>query len=87
MPKFTEMRKKSEGNCSSFSLTPRKLFTDNSSWQPKHSIPHITVTFYGDIVKMCEDFFPNFGDKSTCCRITTTHRLTFDFRQGIFDNK
>jgi hypothetical protein len=23
---------------------------------------HTTMTFYGDCVKMCEDFAPNFGD-------------------------
>jgi hypothetical protein len=28
---------------------------------------------------MCEDFFPNFGDKTTGCCITTTHLLTFPF--------
>jgi hypothetical protein len=26
------------------------------------SVPHTTVTFYGDCLKMCEDFAPNFGD-------------------------
>jgi hypothetical protein len=35
----------------------------NSFWQAKYSIPHTTVTIYGDCVKMCEDFDPNFGDK------------------------
>jgi hypothetical protein len=29
----------------------------------KQSILHTTVTVYGDCVKMCEDFPPNFGDK------------------------
>jgi hypothetical protein len=43
--------------------------------QAKHSIPHTTVT-YGDCVKMCEDFTPNFHDKRTGCCITTMHRLT-----------
>jgi hypothetical protein len=27
----------------------------NSSWQAKQSIPHTSVTFYGDCVKVCED--------------------------------
>jgi hypothetical protein len=27
------------------------------------TVPHTTVTFYGDCEKMCEDFVPNFGDK------------------------
>jgi hypothetical protein len=35
----------------------------NSSWQAKQSIPHTTVMFYGDCVKMCKDFAQNFGDK------------------------
>jgi hypothetical protein len=26
------------------------------------SVPHTTVTVYGDCVKMCEDYAPNFGD-------------------------
>jgi hypothetical protein len=47
-------------------------------------IPHTIVTFYGDCVKMCEDFDPNFGDERTGCCITTTHRLTFHFTSGIF---
>jgi hypothetical protein len=28
----------------------------NSSWQVKQSISYTTVTFYGDCVKICEDF-------------------------------
>jgi hypothetical protein len=35
--------------------------------------------FYGDCVKTCEDSAPNFGDKTTGCCITTTHRLTLSF--------
>jgi hypothetical protein len=35
--------------------------------------------FYGDCVKMYEDFLPNFGNKITRCHITTTHRLTLPF--------
>jgi hypothetical protein len=54
------------------------------SWQLKHSIPHNIVTFYGDCVKMWEDFAPNFGDKRTGCQITTHYLL---FHQGIFDQK
>jgi hypothetical protein len=30
--------------------------TKNSFWQSKQSIPHTTVIFYGDYVKMCEEF-------------------------------
>jgi hypothetical protein len=40
--------------------------------------PHTTKTFYGDSVKMCKDFTPNFGDERTGCCITTDH-LTFPF--------
>jgi hypothetical protein len=70
--------------CSSFSLTWRGLFTNNSVWQAKESIPHTTVNFCGDCFKMCQDFSPNFGDKTTFCCITTTHHLTLPFHQGIF---
>jgi hypothetical protein len=41
------------------------------------------MTFYGDCVKMCEDFAPNFGEKTGCC-ITRMHRLTLSFSRGIF---
>jgi hypothetical protein len=34
--------------CPSFFFTSRSLFTKNSPWQPKQSIPHTTVTFYSD---------------------------------------
>jgi hypothetical protein len=30
------------------------------------------MTLYGDCVKICEDFLPNFGDKGTGSCITTT---------------
>jgi hypothetical protein len=39
------------------------LYTKNLFWQAKQSIPNTTVTFYGDCMKMCEGFAPNFGDK------------------------
>jgi hypothetical protein len=35
----------------------------NSFWKAKQSIPHTTVTFYGDCMKMGEDFAQSFGDK------------------------
>jgi hypothetical protein len=56
------------------------LFTKNLSWQAKKSIPHTTVTIYGNCVKMCEDF----GDKRTGCCSRTTHHLTLPFHLGIF---
>jgi hypothetical protein len=33
----------------------------------EQSVPHTTMKFYGDCVKMCEDLAPNFGDKRTGC--------------------
>jgi hypothetical protein len=69
---------------SSFSSTLSGLFTKNWSWQAKQSIPHITVTFYGDCVKMCEDVVPNFGDKRTGCCTTTTLHLTLPFTGDFF---
>jgi hypothetical protein len=65
-------------------LRHQGVFTSNSSWQAKQSIPHATVTFYDDCVKMSEDFFPNFCHRRTDCCITTTHHLTFPCHQGIF---
>jgi hypothetical protein len=76
--------------CSSFYLTSRWLFIRNTSWQAKQSIPHTTVTSYGDCVNICEIFAPppplNFGDKSTGCCITTKHHLTFITRD-FFDQQ
>jgi hypothetical protein len=60
------------------------LFTMNSSWQAKQSSPHTTLTFYGDCVKMCEDFALNFGVNRTGCCITTTHHLTLSSSPGNF---
>jgi hypothetical protein len=56
-----------------------ELFTKNLSWQAKQSIPHATVMFYGDCLKICENFAPNFGDKITGCCITTTRLFTLPF--------
>jgi hypothetical protein len=44
-------------------LSSRWLFTKNLSWQAKQSILHTIVTFYGDCVKLCEDFTPNLATK------------------------
>jgi hypothetical protein len=43
------------------------------------SVAHTAVMFYGDCLKMCEDFLPNFGDKITGCCIATTCRLALPF--------
>jgi hypothetical protein len=63
-------------------LKSKGLITRNTTWQAKQSTPHITVTFYGDWAKMCEDFALNFGDKRAGCYITTSHRVTLLFSQG-----
>jgi hypothetical protein len=67
-----------------FFLTSRGLFINNSCWQAKQLISHTAVTFYGDCVKMCDDFAPNFGDKTADCCIMTTHHLTLSFSPGNF---
>jgi hypothetical protein len=46
--------------------------------------PHNALTFYGDCVKMCEDFTLCLGDKRTGCYITTTHHLTLPFSPRKF---
>jgi hypothetical protein len=66
--------------CSSFSLTSGGLFTKNLSSLTKQSIPHTTMMFYGDCVKMCE----NFSGKRTCCCTTTMPRLTLPFSPDNF---
>jgi hypothetical protein len=45
------------------------------------------VTFYGNCVKMREEFVPNFSDKITGCWIITTHLLTLPFSTGNFFTK
>jgi hypothetical protein len=74
----------SEEHAFSIFLTSRRLFTRNSAWQAKQSVLHITVMFYNNCVKMCEDFAQNFGDKRTGCCITTTHFLTLPVSPGNF---
>jgi hypothetical protein len=73
--------------CSSLSFTSRVLFINNSSLQSKQSIPHTTVTFYRNCVKMWANFAPNIGDKRSGCYITTTHRLTLPFFTRVFLTK
>jgi hypothetical protein len=53
---------KSKVKCMLSILLDIKGITKNSSWHAKQSIPHPTVMFYGQCVKMCEDFALNFGD-------------------------
>jgi hypothetical protein len=78
---------KKSRSCSSFSLTSRGLFTKHSSCQAKQSIPHTTVMFHGDCVKIFNGFTPNFDNKRTGCCNTTTHHLTLLFSPGNFSQK
>jgi hypothetical protein len=80
-----EKRRERLRACSSFSLTSSGFFTKNPSWQAGQTANSALVTFYGDCVKMCEDFAPNFFcyKRSGCC-ITTTHRLTLTLSTGNF---
>jgi hypothetical protein len=79
----TEKGKRSEKSraCSLLSLTSRGLLTNNSTCQAKQSIAHTAVTFYGDCVKMREDFVPKFGDKRTgcCLKLSQTSFFTREF--------
>jgi hypothetical protein len=61
--------------------------TKNSSCQAKQSTPHTVVKYYGDCMKMREDFAMGFGDKRSGFHITTTHRPTRPFSPGNFLNK
>jgi hypothetical protein len=56
------------------------LFTKNSSWQAKDN----TMTFYGECMKICEDFAPKFGDKGTGYCITAKRRFTLPFSPQNF---
>jgi hypothetical protein len=78
----TERPRAKSRACLSFSFTSRGMFIKNSSWQAEQSIPHTIVTFYGDCMKMCEDFTLKFGNKRTACCITTTHHPTLTFSMG-----
>jgi hypothetical protein len=57
-------------------LRHQELFTKNSSWQAKQSIPHTTVTLYGNYVKI-------LATKELAVTCTVTHL----FHQGIFGQK
>jgi hypothetical protein len=61
------MRKKVESMLIIFFDIMGIVHKKNSSWQAKQSIPHITVMFYGECMKMCEGFAWNFDDKRTGC--------------------
>jgi hypothetical protein len=88
MEKLTETKKgetcEEQSQEHSQILTSNGSFTRNSSWQAKQSILHITVSFYGDCVNVCEVYSQNFGDKRTGCCIMTMHRLTLPFSPRKF---
>jgi hypothetical protein len=65
--------------CSSFSLTPRGLFTKKHSWQAKQSFPHTTLMFYGDWVPMCKESPQTLGTKelAVASRHAPTHSSFF----------
>jgi hypothetical protein len=45
------------------------------------------VTFYGDYLEVCEDFAPNFGDRTTgCCIMTTQSHASFFPREFFTKN-
>jgi hypothetical protein len=46
--KFAKTKKGETGEKQSQLHAPRGWLTENSSWQAEQSIPHTTVTFYGD---------------------------------------
>jgi hypothetical protein len=48
------------------------------------SLPHTTVMFYGDSLKMWKDFDLDFGDKRTGCCIITMHCVTLHYSAGRF---
>jgi hypothetical protein len=79
--KLTEVKNKVKSIMVNIFFDIKGLFTQNSSWLVKQSIPHTTVTFYGDGMKMCDDFAPNLGDKRTG---TVSHFL---LHQGICNQK
>jgi hypothetical protein len=82
LKKARQVKSKVVSACSLFSLISRGLSTKNSFWQARQSIPHTTVTFYGDCMKIGEDFAPNFGIKRTGYFITTMHHLILSFSPG-----
>jgi hypothetical protein len=87
-PKKADRWRANSSACSSFSLISRGLFTRNSSWQAKLTIPHTIVTFYSNCVKIWEPFAPppppELRRKRTDYCITTTHSLTLPFSPRNF---
>jgi hypothetical protein len=67
---------------SSYSLTPRVLFTKNPSWQDKQSIKQATGELHSNCIKMREDFTLNFDKKRTGSCMMTKHCLTLHLSPG-----
>jgi hypothetical protein len=59
------------------SSTAWSLSIKNLSWQGKQSIPHTTMMFYDDCMKMCKTFVPNFAKELTVAswQCTSSHLL------------
>jgi hypothetical protein len=72
------------GAYSSFSLTSKWYSQRICPARPSNQFVHITVTSYGDCMKMWEDFAPNFGNKRTGSCITITCHLTLPFSPDNF---
>jgi hypothetical protein len=63
------------------------LFTKNSSQQAKQSIPHTTVTFYSNCMKMCEDFAPELWQQKNWTLHHENTSLMLPFSPGNFFTK
>jgi hypothetical protein len=49
---------------------------------------HVAISlFYGDCMKICQDFRPNFGDRKLAVASEQRTISLFLFQQGIFDKK
>jgi hypothetical protein len=57
------------------------------SWQAKQPILHIIVQFYGDCVKLSEDFTPNLVTKELAVAAQQFFFSHFLFHQEVVDQK
>jgi hypothetical protein len=84
-PKTARQVKSEPKTYSSFSLTSEGLFTKNLFWQVKQSIGHITVMFYVDCIKMCEDIAPTLATKELAVE-SQQHTASVPFTRECFTN-